>query len=166
MRVSGVLGGGGPGFGLAGELGLVVRRLGLRILALGLGLLVVSSCVGGKSQQGPTVQLIAATYRPTGEEVITTRKDQPARFFSRDNLRDTYFSGNAVPRLAGDGGGDYGRGLPQLLRGRLEHRHNVNGDRHVDSQCGQVVGGYWVQDAPIHKRSTAMHHRLEYAWNR
>jgi hypothetical protein len=108
MRVSCVLGGGGPGFGLAGELGLVVRRLGLRILVLGLGLLVVSSCVGGKSQQGPTVQLIAATYRPTGEEVITTRKDQPARFFSRDNLRDTYFSGNAVPRLAGDGGGPTG----------------------------------------------------------
>lgn len=108
MWVSGVLGGGGPGFGLAGELGLVLRRLGLRILALGLGLLVVSSCVGGKSQQGPTVQLIAATYRPTGEEVITTRKDHPARFFSRDNLRDTYFSGNAVPRLAGDGGGPTG----------------------------------------------------------
>ena len=114
MRVWGVLGAGGPagGFGLSSGLSALlrsgVRRIVLRILVLGLGLLVVSSCVGGKGHEGPTVQLIAATYRPTGEVVITTRKDQPARFFSRDNLRDTYFSGNAVPRLAGDDGGPTG----------------------------------------------------------
>lgn len=72
-------------------------------LALVFALVSLSSCVGGKSDRGPSVQLIAATYRPTGEVVITTREDRPGRFFSRENLRDTYFSGNAVPRLGAPG---------------------------------------------------------------
>jgi hypothetical protein len=86
-----------------------MRLTGLRLAAALRGFVLVAcavlvaSCSDGPSQKGPTIQLVAATYRPTGQEVITTRKDTLADFFSRDNLRETYFSGNAVPRLAAPG---------------------------------------------------------------
>lgn len=150
MRVSGVLGGIGP----AGERGLFLRRFGLWVLGLCLGVLVLSSCVGGKGQQGPTVQLIAATYRPTGEVVITTRKDHPARFFSRENLRDTYFSGNAVPRLAGDGGGPTGYLDTSGINGPGSEGAASEFEMEVENQdilveplrSQQIIGGQWQGD--------------------
>lgn len=79
------------------------RVLALHGLALTLGLVGLVACVDGKQAEKSGVQLVAATDRPTGEEIITTRQDTPGRFFSRENLRDTYFTGNAVPRLGQPG---------------------------------------------------------------
>jgi general secretion pathway protein D len=75
-----------------------LRGLGVVICAV-----LVASCSGDPAQKGPSIQLVAATYRPTGQEVITTRKDTLADFFSRETQRETYFSGNAVPRLSAPG---------------------------------------------------------------
>ena len=70
---------------------------------------LLSACsepTGYNSNQGP--DLIAAEPRGGGPEVITTREEDSVlrRFFSRDNLRATYFSGDTTPRLAGDTSGD------------------------------------------------------------
>jgi general secretion pathway protein D len=99
--------------------------------------------------------LIAATYRPTGEVVITTREDQPARFFSRDNLRDAYFTGDAVPRLGARGeGGPTGyldtSGLngPGLEGAASEFELEIaNGDILVEPLHSQkIIGGQWQGD--------------------
>lgn len=92
-------------FGNPASPSLQGARIILRTIGLSLGLVALAACTVDQKPRGPTVQLVAATHRPTGQEIITTRKDSYVRFFSRENLRDTYFTGNAVPRLAMPGGG-------------------------------------------------------------
>jgi general secretion pathway protein D len=163
MRMSGGWGDGGvsvrSGSGLVEALrGLAFARLGrrrvLRGLALALGLVGLVACVGGgKQAQGPSVQLVAATYRPTGEEVITTRQDTPGRFFSCERQRDTCFSGNAVPRLGqpGASGGPTGYidtsalNTPGNEGAASEFQMEVDREDIVVEplRSQQIIGGQW-----------------------
>jgi len=82
-------------------------RRGLALCACALTL-VACGDIGGTRPTAPEahVPLVAATNQATGVEVITPREDVShlRRFFSPQNLRETVFSGDANPRLAGSDG--------------------------------------------------------------
>ena len=65
---------------------------------------LVAACseTGGSSSRTKQ-NLVVAVDPVTGEEIVTTQSEaRTVRFFSRDNLRETYFTGDTNPRLGND----------------------------------------------------------------
>ncbi|WP_163850628.1 secretin N-terminal domain-containing protein [Pseudooceanicola aestuarii] len=86
------------------------RPGGLRpLVALLVGFLLLAACAtetGKETRQN----LVVAIDPVTGEEIVTTQEEaRTPKFFSRDNLRETYFSGDTGTRLGNtDGSGPTG----------------------------------------------------------
>ncbi len=68
----------------------------------------LASCDIDAPKKSNKVKLVSATDRVTGEQFITTQEDQPIKFFSRENLRETVFSGNIDAKLKKPQGGNPG----------------------------------------------------------
>jgi general secretion pathway protein D len=83
-------------------------RAGVRAFTLVLGaflaLLLLSGCETSDKPKADRPLLVVAHDKVSGVEVVTTRKEaKTLKFWSKENLRDTNFSGDATARLGAPG---------------------------------------------------------------
>lgn len=129
-----------------------VVRLSYLWLAALLTLLLLGACGATKSNIDTSVKLVAVTDQTTGRQIITTREDQPARFFSKQRQRETFFSGNIDASLSTPSGGNPSGFLnlgevnsPGTGSAASEFQTEITSEdlRIEPLRQQQVVGGQW-----------------------
>lgn len=114
-------------------------------------LIVLCGCENRVSPDQPKVNLVSIMHKDTEKEVITTEQEG-SDFFSTENLRQTYFSGDIDARLAlpnnrGPLGGLNAAALNTPSRGGAASEFQIaisSDDIYVEPlRSQQIIGGQW-----------------------
>lgn len=122
-------------------------------IAVGL-VLALSACDAPTKKSGSSIKLVSVTARSSGKSLITTAQDNPVRFFSKENLRATNFSGNIDPNIARPASGETtgylntaGVNTPAQSGANSEFQMEISDDLRIEPlRNQQVIGGQWQPD--------------------
>lgn len=123
-------------------------RHGLFALCFMALFLIVACAPTANHQKHKRTQLVAARVSPDGPEVITTRSERSRlrEFFSPANQRETTFSNNTTPRLAGGGKPNTGFVNTRRLNGPNTRGRGANAEYQAEFESPDLT----IETIPHH----------------